>query len=207
MSPGVFVEELAKILGLPAKSIVVIDRALSEAGMRTRGGRGRSAAKVTTADAATLLLAVMATPVLVRADEVTEDWRQVKFLGRPNSIPEPFSAMLESPAPVPLPVFMERLIETSAEGFGSFSFVLEVSVNQKAAMLHVRGSGRRAFDIGFVRYRDEETETSKSVSPLVSGDMTRHAKITDETFRKLHDLFHASSDREMQPRSKRASRT
>ncbi len=45
MSPGLFVEKLAKILGVPSKSIVVIDRALLEAGLHVRGGRGRSAAR------------------------------------------------------------------------------------------------------------------------------------------------------------------
>ncbi len=102
MSPGLFVEKLAKILGVPSKSIVVIDRALLEAGLRVRGGRGRSAASVTIADAATLLLTVMATPVLIRADQVVLPWFRVKSWSLPRSAPEPFASMFSSGSPLPL---------------------------------------------------------------------------------------------------------
>ena len=40
-------------------------------------------------DTATLLLAVMATPVLVRADEAILAWRRVRSLSLPDSVPEP----------------------------------------------------------------------------------------------------------------------
>jgi hypothetical protein len=59
-SPGELVEEAARVLGIPASSLVVHDRNLVMAGERSKGGRGTSAAKVTARDAAHLLVAVMA---------------------------------------------------------------------------------------------------------------------------------------------------
>ncbi len=195
MSPGLFVEKLAKILGVPAKSITVIDRALLEAGLRVRGGRGRSAAKVTIADAAMLLLAVMVTPVLIRADQVILPWFRVKSWSLPRSAPEPFASMFSGGSPMPLLEFMERLIGTPPEKYGDLTLVLEVSADQHIAMLYVRKGGRRCFEVGFVKYVDQETGADKArPAPPAPGDMTRHAKVTDATFHKLHGLFQPSTN-------------
>jgi hypothetical protein len=195
MSPGLFVEKLAKILGVPSKSIVVIDRALLEAGLRVRGGRGRSAASVTIADAATLLLTVMATPVLIRADQVILPWFRVKSWSLPRSAPEPFASMFSGGSPLPLLEFMEQLIGTPPEKYGDLTLVLEVSADQHAAMLYVRKGGRRCFEVGFLKYVDQETGADKArPAPPAPGDMTRHAKVTDATFHKLHRLFQPSTD-------------
>ncbi len=81
MTPGAFVEILSEVLGLPRKSVAVIDRVLAVAGLRSLGGRGPSAAQVTPRDAARLLVATMATPVLTRADEVMGIWQRVVSIG------------------------------------------------------------------------------------------------------------------------------
>jgi hypothetical protein len=193
MSPGVFVERLAEILGLPSKSVVVIDRALLEAGLRSRGGRGRSAARVTTVDAAALLLAVMATPVLVRADEVVATWRNVKSWRPPPSMPEPFGSAFSGTVSLPLQSLMERLIEAAPEDFGDTTFVLDVSVDQLIAMLHVHRPGKKDIKIGFLRYPEEDTNTP--VSPPAHGDMTRYAKVTQVTFQELHRALYPSPHR------------
>lgn len=62
-SPGQLVETMAAVLGLPQATVAQYDRQLSEAGLRSKGGRGRSAAKVTAGDAANLLLAILGSPV------------------------------------------------------------------------------------------------------------------------------------------------
>ncbi len=194
MSPGVFVKKLAKVLGLPSKSVVVIDRALLEAGLRSRGGRGRSAPKITVTDTASLLLAVMATPVLVRADEVILAWRRVKSLSLPDAAPEPFGSIFEGRAPLPLLELMERLIQTPPEDYGGLSLVLDVGVDQRFAILHVRKGGRRRFDVEFLEYPDEGSEAnSANPSPIARGDLTRYSKVTGTTFHKLHGLLQLST--------------
>ena len=194
MSPGLFVEKLAKILGVPAKSITVIDRALLEAGLRARGGRGRSAAKVTIADAAMLLLAVMVTPVLIRADQVILPWFRVKSWSLPRSAPEPFGSIFEARAPLPLLELMERLIQTPPEAYRNLSLVLDVGIDQRIAMLRVRKGSRRSFEVGFVEYPDQGPGADKAApSPTADGDMTRYTKVSEVTFHKLHGLLQLST--------------
>jgi hypothetical protein len=58
-TPGELVEVMAKALGVPAPTVVVHDRNLVIAGLRSKGGRGRSAVHVTERDAAHLLVALL----------------------------------------------------------------------------------------------------------------------------------------------------
>jgi hypothetical protein len=58
-SPGELVKIVATALGIPEPTVVVHDRNLVIAGLRSKGGRGRSAAAVTARDAANLLTAML----------------------------------------------------------------------------------------------------------------------------------------------------
>jgi hypothetical protein len=62
-TPGELVEELADSLGVSVATIAQYDRVLAESGLRSSGGRGKSAARVTSIDAANLLITVLGTPV------------------------------------------------------------------------------------------------------------------------------------------------
>lgn len=59
-SPGEMVRSIAKVFGVHEKTVLLHDRSLAEAGLRTKGGRGRSAAKMTCKDVAGLIIAVAA---------------------------------------------------------------------------------------------------------------------------------------------------
>lgn len=59
-TPGKLVNGMADALGIPRQSVVVIDRHLSEANLRSKGGRGRAAAIVNEHDATNLLIATAA---------------------------------------------------------------------------------------------------------------------------------------------------
>jgi len=54
---------MADTLGVPSATVAQYDRVLAENGLRSSGGRGLSAAKVTAADAANLLIAIMGSPI------------------------------------------------------------------------------------------------------------------------------------------------
>jgi len=60
MTPGELVKTVAQVMGLPEATIVVHDRNLVVAGLRSKHGRGRGAAQVTARDAANLLTAILA---------------------------------------------------------------------------------------------------------------------------------------------------
>jgi hypothetical protein len=62
-SPGALVDVVADVLGIAAPTVTQYDRALAENGLRSKSGRGTSAAKVSARDAANLLIAILGSPV------------------------------------------------------------------------------------------------------------------------------------------------
>lgn len=58
--PAELVATVARAFGLPEASVSQFDRYLADAGLRLRGGKGRSAAKMTPTDAANLMIAAAA---------------------------------------------------------------------------------------------------------------------------------------------------
>jgi hypothetical protein len=63
-TPGQLVKCVAEALSIPVPTVVQYDRLLAENGLRSKGGRGTSAAKVTAVDAANLLIAIMGSPIV-----------------------------------------------------------------------------------------------------------------------------------------------
>lgn len=61
--PGQLVQVMADVLGISKATVVQYDRVLAENGLRSSGGRGPSAARVTSRDAANLLMALAASPL------------------------------------------------------------------------------------------------------------------------------------------------
>src|SRR4051812_27759836 len=62
--PGELVRTLADVLGIGASTVAQQDRLLAQANIRRKSGRGRSAALMTAKDAASLLVAVVAPPII-----------------------------------------------------------------------------------------------------------------------------------------------
>jgi hypothetical protein len=63
-TPGQLVQVMTDTLGVSKATVTQYDRVLAEKGLRSRGGRGTSAAKITSCDAANLLIALAASPIL-----------------------------------------------------------------------------------------------------------------------------------------------
>ncbi|MGC8535507.1 MAG: hypothetical protein ACP5QR_08220 [Rhizomicrobium sp.] len=61
-SPSELVQALTDATGIPHATVVDIDRKLVASGLRTKGGRGLNAARMSTFDAARLLTAIIAAP-------------------------------------------------------------------------------------------------------------------------------------------------
>jgi hypothetical protein len=61
-TPGKLVRAVADMLGAPEPTVIQHDRNLVAAGLRSKGGRGLSAAQVTSRDAANLLIAICGSP-------------------------------------------------------------------------------------------------------------------------------------------------
>jgi hypothetical protein len=63
-TPGRLAQVMADTLGISKATVTQYDRVLAENGLRSRSGRGTSAAKITSRDAANLLIALAASPIL-----------------------------------------------------------------------------------------------------------------------------------------------
>ncbi len=87
-SPGELVRVMAEVLGVPKAAVVQHDRNLLLAGKRSKGGRGRSAARVTVSDAANLLIPVAAASLI---KDTVEAWADYFTLPPDNSDSEKLS--------------------------------------------------------------------------------------------------------------------
>lgn len=77
-TPGELVEVMADTLGINPATVTLYDRVLSENGLRSKAGRGTSAAKVSAKDAVNLLIAILAP---VAGASIKEAARACKLYG------------------------------------------------------------------------------------------------------------------------------
>jgi hypothetical protein len=63
-TPGRLVQVMADTLGVSKATVTQYDRVLAENGLRSKSGRGTSAAQITSRDAVNLLIALAASPIL-----------------------------------------------------------------------------------------------------------------------------------------------
>lgn len=97
VSPGGLVEIIAALLGIEPRTVAQFDRQLAENGLRTSGGRGRSAAQVTSVDAANLLIAILGAPPAAPAiKQAVETWKTYAELPALNSRGHPRTFPAES---------------------------------------------------------------------------------------------------------------
>jgi hypothetical protein len=89
-TPGQLVEAIAVSLGIPLATVIQHDRQLAESGLRSKRGRGASAAAVTPRDAANLLIAVAASPLagptVKEAVRTCETYGSLKVLPRASRV-------------------------------------------------------------------------------------------------------------------------
>lgn len=90
-SPAQLMEAVSGTTGLPLPTIVDIDRRLVKGQLRTKGGRGFNAAKMTPLDAARLLTAVLATSQANRSVDAVTRYAQTS-VDRARSSDELFGA-------------------------------------------------------------------------------------------------------------------
>ena len=131
-TPSELVHAVAEVLGVSEATVVVHDRNLVMAGLRTKGGRGRSAPRVTARDAANLLIAVTASSAIKDAAETVRtysalDQRHLFHLLDKN-VPGSKLSAVWSPEFVPIPTLstlgrehtfgdvLEALILSAADG-------------------------------------------------------------------------------------------
>jgi hypothetical protein len=117
-SPGELVAVMADTLGVPRATVVQYDRVLAENGLRSSGGRGLSAAKITAADAANLLISIMGSPISGAAIKDAAQncrlygaLRNLKTIGPRQELRHQFKGLAELPQHHSLQSALVALIE------------------------------------------------------------------------------------------------
>jgi hypothetical protein len=78
-SPGELVRKFSELLGIAEPTTVLHDRNLVVAGLRSKSGRGNSAARMTARDAAHLLVAVLGSSQVKDSVETVRRYRETRF--------------------------------------------------------------------------------------------------------------------------------
>jgi hypothetical protein len=78
-SPGELVRKFSELLGIAEPTIVLHDRNLVVAGLRSKSGRGNSAARMTARDAAHLLVAVLGSSHVKDSAETVRRYRETRL--------------------------------------------------------------------------------------------------------------------------------
>jgi hypothetical protein len=80
MTPGQLVSAVSIAMNVPHETVIVHDRNLSVAGLRTKGARGRNAPAVAPIDAARLVIAILGSARVVDSVNTLRAFEQVRFM-------------------------------------------------------------------------------------------------------------------------------
>lgn len=208
-SPGELVQCIARALGVPENQVTQHDRNLAVAGLRTVGGRGRSAARMSPRDAANLLIGVAASSMVKDTVETVMEYGSLpvrggsvsKKVGRLNSS----SVISQSPDwKLPLPALqrlpleghtlgdaLAALIEDAA-GAGIASLKAEVMFYSPVAHASLRldtgdGSENKQYSAQVSEVEDLVFWRPRAMKD--SGDLSQVRSFSGKTIRALGALL------------------
>jgi hypothetical protein len=203
-TPGQLVKAMANALGISAATVAQYDRVLAENGLRSKGGRGLSAARVTSTDAANLLIAIMGSPL--SGAPIKHAALTCKLYGAlPNiaksSRPRTLRLLrVEKLAALPVTHSLRdgliALIEEAMTGTMSpdgakdhepRSTILELSSPPPRANIYV--SGHRSQRSAAMTYMPPSGKLHQKTFPEMGADLTQSRSITFETIAILADTL------------------
>lgn len=207
-TPGQLVQTMADVLGIPATTVAQYDRQLAEAGLRTVGGRGTSAAKVTAIDAANLLITVLGSPVSgpsikaakqtchtfgsLPVDHSFSDTQKFKQFGllslaelpKKHTFREALATLIQGASEGELFRTSDRDDELMEDDF-LFGVTVESTTRWAAISGDSVGAGDPS-DISYLRYRSFEPGPKQY--EWMASDLLQRREITYRTLRVLGNL-------------------
>jgi hypothetical protein len=198
-TPGQLVQVTADVLGLSKATVVQYDRVLSEHGLRSKRGRGTSAAKVTSRDVANLLTAIGASSALglsaKDAVEICKKFSALTSVGPAGARSEVSKVGLEGLASLPDGHSFREALSALIECAGQREFAgmddaavwvqfsgpvpsAQIVVgstlfgNYRDARKYKRTSRSDRAERGLVHTSSVSTPTIRALGALVSGDGT-----------------------------------
>ena len=153
------VRVVADVLGVQAVTVSQYDRQLAEAGFRSKGGRGPSAIKVTAADVANILIAILGSPVsgasIRAAAQVCEEIGSKRRTKAGSNLDVFADFGLRSLASLPNAHTFREAIAALIEGASRGEFVrlanLEHKSDHKSDLRYLDVTVRRPHPIAFIR--------------------------------------------------------
>src|ERR1700738_2424695 len=160
-SPGELVRKFSELLGIAEPTIVLHDRNLVVAGLRSKSGRGNSAARMTARDAAHLLVAVLGSSHMKDSAEMVRRYRETRFhksasggyddstiaalrnLPPDHSFVDAIEALIAAAAGGPLEMSMYvNVSEVEGEKIG-YETIIEITVQTPGQLgdISIRGGG------------------------------------------------------------------
>lgn len=213
-SPGELVKVIALAVDMPEAAVTNIDRQLAIAGLRSKGGRGISAARVTPRDAASLLTAILAGGPSKEAATSVRRYQETRaHLGAAEPAPYDGLGFIELQT---LPVAhsfidaLAALIEASGphgarRSDGSLPSMLEISALSPGTLGEIRIAGCADGRVRNVRYlRPDPWIAAKGEPPddraitewetqclktRAKGDLQQFRRISETTIRRVAELL------------------
>ena len=210
-TPAQLMESVSKATGVPLATVVDIDRRLVAAGLRTKGGRGFSVARMTPLDAARLLTAILGSPFAKTSAEAVaryartrvDDQRSSEGLYAPLGVPE-LAALAERHS------FIDALAALlKALAVGSLATVaqapnptskprIEVFAFTRATAGRIKLSDFPASRSGMVEYAlppasRARSRDGKGAAAENTGDLEQSRRVTERTLLAIATLLSEES--------------
>jgi hypothetical protein len=218
-SPGELVRKFSELLGIAERTIVLHDRNLVVAGLRSKSGRGNSAARMTARDAAHLLVAVLGSSHVKDSAETVRRYRETRFhksasggyddstiaalrnLPPDHSFVDAIEALIAAAADGSLELYV-NMSEVEGEKIG-YEAIIEITVQTPGQLgdISIRGSdasghGRYGLPNPYDQHQSlhpptEEVDAWKQkVNDYhVESDLTQYRKVTAKTILELGQIL------------------
>lgn len=176
-TPGELVAIMATASGVSHATVVVHDRNLASAGLRSKHGRGRGAARITPRDAANLLAAILGSP------QVRNSAATVVRLSKtqPLRMPKGYRALLGRLPPEHSFVnALEAIFHQAAQENCELPPGIEIGALNPGTMADIRLSGLADGGVMQVRYALPVTNARLRAS-RPPGDLEEYRRVTGKT--------------------------
>jgi hypothetical protein len=211
-TPAQLVNAISETTGIPLPTVVDIDRKLVQGKLRTKGGRGFSAAQMTPLDAARLLTAALGSPQANASVEAVERYANTR-VDRTRSSDKLFgAAMLDDLAALParhgFVDALAALIASAATGslaklmadsVGGWVPHIEVFAFTRACRGRIRIAGLPKGGTASIEYIPSPADTKTRVKPMSrsrdaythvnTGDLEQSRRITERTILPIAKLL------------------
>lgn len=197
-TPGELVAVMASALGVPQATVIVHDRNLVAAGLRSKHGRGRGAAHVNARDAAHLLIAILGSRQVRDSADTVARFSKTKVL-RNKSTPSgyrgtelrPLKGLSTEHSFVDALEYLFAFAAGEVCGGEKLPPLLEIGAISPGTMGDVRMAGFRHHSVVSIRYALKAGSSPQSAKS--EGDLQEYRRVSVRTFQSVGMILQGES--------------